>query len=118
LTVWSGRAQWEVVMTMPHSKKSLRLWAMIGIGAQFAALIRILGQYFWLRGAHGQGLGVVQVDPWIEAALMTAVLLAASTYSAFFKRYKLAVAIAVATFVILLIFKGYLVSSGQLPGWF
>ena len=51
---------------------------MVGLGAQFAALVRILAEYFRLGGLHGQQLDLLQVDPWIESALLTAVLLAAA----------------------------------------
>jgi len=90
---------------------------MVAVGAQFAALIRILFEYFRLRGLRGEQLGLAEVDPWIEGALLTAVLLAAGVFPVFFGRYRLTIGIAVATVVALLAFKGYLISTGRLPGW-
>jgi len=90
---------------------------MLGVGAQFAALIRILAEYLRLRRLPGHPLSLAQADLWIEGALMTTVLLAAATFPAFFGRYRLSLAVAVATIVILLLFKAYLVATGRLPGW-
>ena len=103
---------------MSDSRKGLRRWAMLAVGAQFAALLRILAEYFRLRRLHGQRLSLVQVDPWIEGAVLTAVLIVAATVPVFFERYRLTIAIGLATVFILLLFKWYLVSTGRLPGWF
>lgn len=103
---------------MLASKGGPRLWARIAISVQFAALLRILAEYFRLRGIHGQQLGLAEVDVWIESALLTTVLLAAGTFSILCERYRLTVAIGLATVVLLLLFKWYLVSTGGLPGWF
>ncbi len=91
---------------------------MVAIGAQFAALLRILAEYFRLRMLHGQQLSLLEVDPWIEGALLTSALLAAATFPVFFERYKLTIAFAIVTVVALLLFKWYLVSTGRLEGWF
>ena len=102
---------------MPEPGRGARRWAMVAMGAQFAALLRILGEYFRLRGLQGSQLPLRQVDPWIAAALLTATLIAAATGAVFFGRYRLTVAIGLATILLLLLFKGYLVSTGRLPGW-
>lgn len=90
---------------------------MVALGAQFAALIRILAEYFRLRTLHGDQLSLARVDPWIEAALVTSALIAAATFPVFFERYKLTIALGVATVVVLILFKWYLISTGALPGW-
>ncbi len=90
---------------------------MVAIGAQFAALIRILAEYFRLRALHGDHLSLARVDPWIEGALLTSALIVAATFPVFFERYKITIAVGVATVAILLLFKWYLISTGALPGW-
>lgn len=102
---------------MPASRKALKRWAMLALGAQFAALIRILAEYFRLRALHGNQLNLLRVDPWIEAALLTSALIVAATFPIFFERYKLTIALGVVTVLALLLFKWYLISTGALPGW-
>jgi len=90
---------------------------MVAVGAQFAALIRILGEYFRLRGLEEEQLTLVGVDPWIEGALLATVFLVAGVFALVFERYRLTIGIAVATVIALLVFNGYLISTGRLPGW-
>lgn len=51
-----------------------RLWARIGLGVQFAALIRCLGEYFRLKYFVAEKFSIIHVEPFMIGALVTAVL--------------------------------------------
>ena len=82
-----------------------RLWARIGITAQFAALVRILAEYFRLRHTRGPALTLEAVDPWVVGALTAAALCWVAVTFYFFGRHRTAVALAIATVVVLLLLK-------------
>lgn len=81
--------------------------------AQFAALVRILAEYFRLRHVRGATLTLAAVDPWVVGALTTAVLCWVAVTLYFFERHRAVVALAVATVVVLLAFK-YVIFRGAL----
>lgn len=86
---------------------SRRHIAGIGIAAQFLALIRILAEYLRLFGR--QELTPAAGRIWVIGALITAVLTFAAVTSFFFRRYAVAIAVAILTVVVLLIYKGFVV---------
>jgi len=82
-------------------------WAMLGISAQFLALIRVLGQYFWLLHSLDGRFTPLAYKPFITGALIDAVLCFAAVLLFFAKRYSCALTVSVTTIVVLLGYKIY-----------
>ena len=80
-------------------------WAQIGIAAQFLIVVRTLGEFFRLRHAYGASFSTAVAAPYIGGALIAACFCWASVTLYFFRRYTLAVWIALAAVVILLVYK-------------
>jgi hypothetical protein len=51
--------------------------AQIGIGVQFAALIRCLGEFYRLKYTLGPAFTIARVEPFILGSLVTAIFLPA-----------------------------------------
>lgn len=79
--------------------------AQIGIGVQFLALIRTLGEYFRLKHFAGHPLTIAMVEPYITGALVASVCAAVSVTLYFFGKYKAAVVTSCAAVAILLALK-------------
>jgi len=56
---------------MPNRSRKL---AQAGIVTQFMALIRCLGEYFRLKHFDAGKLSIVQIEPFVIGALVTAIL--------------------------------------------
>jgi hypothetical protein len=80
-------------------------WAMLGISAQFLALIRVLAQYFWLRHTLDGHFTPLAYRPFIFGALIDAVLCFVAVLLFFWKRYTCALIVSVTTIVVLLAYK-------------
>jgi hypothetical protein len=80
-------------------------WAKLGIGAQLLAVLRLLGEYFRLKQIHGSGLTIALVEPFVTGALLAAVLCSVGVTLFFFRRYTGAIVAAVATVIVLLLYK-------------
>jgi hypothetical protein len=79
----------------------LRLWARIGIGIQFAALIRCLGEYFRLKYFLAEKFSIIHVQPFIIGALVTAILVLVGILFYFAEKFR-RTAITAAVNVVLL----------------
>lgn len=79
-------------------------WAQVGITVQFLIIVRTLGEFFRLRHVHGANFSEVAV-PYVGGALIAACSGWASVTLYFFRRYTLSAWIALATVVILLVYK-------------
>ncbi len=79
--------------------------AKIGITGQFAALVRILAEYFRLRYVQGSSLALAGIDPWIAGALFVALSCWLAVTAYFFGWYRAAIAVSIATVVVLLVYK-------------
>jgi len=82
-------------------------WAMLGISAQFLALIRILAQYFWLRHTLDGRFTPLSYRPFITGALIDAILCFVAVLLFFAKRYSCALIVSVTTIVVLFGYKIY-----------
>lgn len=80
-------------------------WAQIGITTQFLIVVRTLGEVFRLKHAHGTTFSVTAAMPYVGGALIAACFCWASVAFYFFRRYTLSCCIALATVIILLIYK-------------
>ena len=69
--------------------------AQIAIGAQFAALIRCLGEFYRLKHTLGPALSIARVEPFILGSLLTAIFLLGAVLSYFWSRFMLAACFAV-----------------------
>ena len=79
--------------------------AQIGIGAQFAALIRCLGEFYRLKYTLGQAFTVARAEPFILGSLLTAIFLVGAVLSYFWHRYMLAASFAVVNVLTLLLLR-------------
>ena len=82
-------------------------WAMLGISAQFLALIRVLAQYFWLQHTLDGRFAPLAYRPFIVGALIDAILCFGAVLLFFAKRYSCALIVSVTTILVLLGYKIY-----------
>jgi hypothetical protein len=69
--------------------------ALIGIGAQFAALIRCLAEFYRLKYTLGPALTIARVEPFVLGSLLTAIFLLGAVFAYFWSKYILATCFAV-----------------------
>jgi hypothetical protein len=79
--------------------------ALIGIGAQFAALIRCLGEFYRLKYILGTALTISRVEPFVLGSLVTAVFLLGAFLAFFWSRYVLAACLALANVLALFLLR-------------
>jgi hypothetical protein len=89
---------------------SLRQWsvrrsAVVGITAQFLALVRILSEVFRIKYLDTARYALVALEPFIGAALFTAVLVALAVATFAIGRVRVALTIAVFNIVALFVYK-------------
>ena len=80
-------------------------WAQIGITIQFLIVVRTLGEIFRLKHAHSTNFSVAAAMPYVGGALIAACFCWGSVALYFFRRYTLSFWIALATVIILLVYK-------------
>ncbi len=80
-------------------------WAQIGITVQFLIVVRTLGEFFRLRHVLGTSLSTSVTASYIGGALIAACSCWAGVTLYFFRRYTLSASIALATVVVLLLYK-------------
>lgn len=79
--------------------------ARIGIAAQFAALIRCLGEFYRLKYTLGPAVTIARVEPFILGSLLTAIFLLGAVLFYFWCKYMLAAILAVANVLILFLLR-------------
>jgi hypothetical protein len=79
--------------------------ALIGIGAEFAALIRCLGEFYRLKYALGPALTIARIEPFVLGSLVTAIFLLGAVLSYFWGKYILAVCISAANILTLFVLR-------------
>ncbi|HTP69173.1 MAG TPA: hypothetical protein VMJ35_09755 [Dongiaceae bacterium] len=80
-------------------------WAQLGITVQFLIVVRTLGEFFRLKHVQDPSFSVAVAAPYIGGALLAACFCWAAVTLYFFRRFTLAAYIAVATVVLLLVYK-------------
>jgi hypothetical protein len=80
-------------------------WAQIGITTQFLIVVRILAEIFRLRHVHDTNFSAAVAMPYVSGALIAACSCWVGVTCYFFRRYTLSAWIALATAVILLMYK-------------
>jgi hypothetical protein len=80
-------------------------WAQIGIATEFLIIVRTLGEFFRLRHVLGSNFSTAAATPYIGGALLAACFCWAGVILYFFRRYTLSAWIALATVVMLLLYK-------------
>jgi hypothetical protein len=84
-------------------------WAKVGITVQFLALIRTLFEYFRLKSVYGPQFSPALGEPFIVAALMSALLCWLAVILFFFRRYTGALLVGILTVIVHLIYKFYVI---------
>src|SRR6266404_1302370 len=95
----SSRSGGQVIRNRPQ------LWARIGIGIQFAALILCLGEYFRLKYFLAENFSIIHVEPFIIGALVTAILAFVAILFYFAEKYPLTTLTSAITVVILFVLR-------------
>ena len=80
-------------------------WAQIGITAQFLIVVRTLGEIFRLRHFDGTSFSAAIAMPYVGGALIAACTCWISVALYFFRRYTLSAWIALATIIVLFVYK-------------
>ncbi len=80
-------------------------WAQIGITIQFLIVVRTLGEIFRLRHNLGTSFSTAVAMPYVGGALIAACSCWLSVTLFFFRRYTLAAWVAIATVLVLLVYK-------------
>ena len=84
-------------------------WAQIGITTQFLIVVRTLGEIFRLKHAHGADFSAAAAMAYVGGALIAACSCWAGVTLYFLRRYALSAWIALATVVILLAYKIFMI---------
>jgi hypothetical protein len=79
--------------------------AQVSVGVLLLMIVRSLGEYFRLQWLHGDALVIGQVTPYVAGALLAAVALALTVSCYFAGFYRVSIAIAAATVVLLFLYK-------------
>ena len=79
--------------------------AELGICVQFLALLRTLLEYFRLAYVEGSAFNARAAEPYIIGGIIAAALCWAAVGLYFWRRYRSAAAVTVATVIVLLIYK-------------
>jgi hypothetical protein len=80
-------------------------WAQIAITVQFLIVVRTLAEFFRLRHVIGANFSTAVAAPYVGGALIAACSCWAGVMLYFFRRHTLSAWIALATVVILLVYK-------------
>jgi hypothetical protein len=80
-------------------------WAQIGITLQFLIVVRTLGEIFRLRHILGTSFSVAVAMPYVGGALIAACSCWVGVTLYLFRRYTLTAWIAIATVLVLLVYK-------------
>jgi hypothetical protein len=80
-------------------------WAQIGITVQFLIVVRTIGEIFRLRYIQGPGFSVAVAMPYLGGAFIAACACWVGVTLYFFRRFTLSAWLALATVVILLVYK-------------
>lgn len=80
-------------------------WAQIGITVEFLIVVRTLGEIFRLRHVQGGSFSAAAAMPWVGGALVAACACWLGVTLYFFRRYRLAAWLSLATVLGLLVYK-------------
>lgn len=80
-------------------------WAQIGITVQFLIVVRTLGEIFRLRHVGGASFSAAVATQYVGGALIAACTCWVAVTLYFFRRYTLSIVIALATVIVLLVYK-------------
>ena len=84
---------------------SVRRFAGVGIAAQFAALVRTLSEVFRIKYFDPDHNSLAGMEPFVGAALVTAVLLAVAVAAFAIGRYRASLVIAFSNISALFVYK-------------
>ena len=98
-------ARWTQSPLVNMSQWPVRRSAVVGITAQFLALVRILSEVFRLKYFDVAHYTLGELEPFIGAALFTAVLVPVAVATFALRRERIALAIAIFNVVALFVYK-------------
>jgi hypothetical protein len=87
------------------SQWSVRRSAVVGVAAQFLALVRTLSEVFRIKYFDAAHFTLREVEPFIGSALFTAVLVALAVATLALRRERIALTIALVNIVALFVYK-------------
>ena len=92
-------------MEVPAIRTRLQVWARIGIGIQFAALIRCLGEFFRLKYFVVEKFSIIHIEPFVIGALVTVILALVGILFYFAEKFWLTAITAAVNVVILFVLR-------------
>ena len=98
-------AEWRAAYPTTIFAVTRERWAQIGITTQFLIVVRTLGEIFRLRHIDGAAFSAADAMPYVGGALIAGCLCWIGVTLYFFRKYTLSAWIALATVVILLVYK-------------
>jgi hypothetical protein len=87
------------------SQSAVRRSAVVGVTAQFLALVRILSEVFRIKYFDAAHYTLRDLEPFIGAALFTAVFVALAVATLALRRERIALTIAIFNVVALFVYK-------------
>jgi hypothetical protein len=87
------------------SRMTRERWAQIGITVEFLIVIRTLSEFFRLRHVLGANFSTAVATPYVTGALIAACSCWSGVILYFFRRYTVSAWIALATVIVLLVYK-------------
>ena len=91
---------------MKHlSRLSIQRWVQLGIMLEFLVLVRTLAEYFRLRYRLGPTVGLAAFAPFVPPLLAGTIATWVTVLSYFAGRYRIALALWLATLLSLLVYK-------------
>ena len=91
----------------PVPRSRVELWARIGITIQFLALVRALGEVLRLDWVQGGRLAYAAAEPYVVGGIIAAVMCWAAVTLYFFRRFRVALAVSIASIPVLIAWKLY-----------
>jgi hypothetical protein len=82
-----------------------RRLSQISVGVLLLIVIRSLGEVFRLRYLYGDALTIAKVEPYVASALFVTIVLTAALVCHALARYRIVIAAAIATVLLLLVYK-------------
>lgn len=106
-----AQGSWSKAAHSYTSPVTRERWAQLGITVQFLIVVRTLGEIFRLRHIDGASFSAAIALPYIGGALIAACACWAAVTLYFLRRYALSAWMALATVIILLIYKVHFIGT-------
>jgi hypothetical protein len=98
-------AHWAQSLLMNTRHWPIRRFAVVGVTAQFLGLVRTLTEVFRIKYFDAARYRLPEIEPFIGAALFTAVLVALAVAALALQRERIALTIAIVNIVALFVYR-------------